>query len=157
MNTLEEYLKCHLYYFSLGYAAYIYIYKSYMIWSAQLYYYLGKHVSHISGLIKFIFTKNKFRIPDKTLTLKTYWFWLCFSNLYISLLSFWQKTLTAWENTTDNLKVKFKVIIYIFFQCIYINEFNCIKNHNLSLKVVFLIKTFHFLFINSQGKAAGLN
>ena len=68
MNTSEEYLKCRLYPFLLGYPA-----KSNMICSAQLSIVLD-NICRVFQDYLFIFPKIKFRklsLPFKTLTLNT--------------------------------------------------------------------------------------
>ena len=52
MNTLEEFLKCRLYPYSLGYAG-----ENYMIFGAQLHKAVGYKVSSISGLFIYRYTK----------------------------------------------------------------------------------------------------
>ena len=68
MNTMEEYLKCRLYHFSLSFDT-----KSYMIYSAQLSIVLNNMCRVFQGYL-FIYKKIKFRkfsLMINTLTLNT--------------------------------------------------------------------------------------
>ena len=121
VSTPEEFLKCRLYLFSVGYAA-----DNYMIWRMN-YEAVGLHASSTSGIFIYLH-KNIFL---KTFILyKNFVFWVWHRNVYYVLVNYKYPYQASGRKIWQPRKIKldsfkFKTTLYVFFHCIHSNEFNC--------------------------------